>query len=223
MSTIALAVLTLLPTTSTDLAPVDFAPRGRYVEARTATVFAGACHYGSEESTAGREALLAWRFEGGRHAGVELAGVEVVAAIAGESNLAGKAGRRARLYVAETASTAQREAVRALLSERLGPALGTIDAVHAVPMTVAITPSTYRVESKGLFALAGSTLPDRACCKMPYHVWYAPIAPVAAPIVGHNDVFRNDDARLGRVWSRPDENASFTGAFRFARSAATAR
>ena len=37
----------------------DIEPAGTYVEARTASVFAGACHYNSELVTAGREALLA--------------------------------------------------------------------------------------------------------------------------------------------------------------------
>ena len=33
---------------------------GDYVEARTASVFAGACHYNGELTTTGREAELAW-------------------------------------------------------------------------------------------------------------------------------------------------------------------
>ena len=32
------------------------------------------------------------------------------------------------------------------------------------------------------------------------------------PIVGRNDVFRCEDRSLGRVWSRPGENASFDAA-----------
>ena len=34
---------------------------GDYVEARTASVFAGACHYNGELVTTGRDAIMAWR------------------------------------------------------------------------------------------------------------------------------------------------------------------
>src|ERR671928_228601 len=53
--------------------------RGVYVEARTASVFAGACHYNGELTTAGREAVLAWNVKGGSWGGVDLAGVRAVA------------------------------------------------------------------------------------------------------------------------------------------------
>ncbi|MCA1632087.1 MAG: hypothetical protein LC774_17540, partial [Acidobacteria bacterium] len=49
--------------------------RGVYVEARTASVFAGACHYNGELTTAGREAVLAWSVKEGSWGGVNLAGV----------------------------------------------------------------------------------------------------------------------------------------------------
>lgn len=193
----------------------DAAPRGRYVEARTASVFAGACHYGAEATTAGREALLAWHFEGGRHAGVELAGVDVVAIVVGDENLADATARRATLYVSDRASAAQRETARSLVVERAGRALGTIDAVHAVPIAARFGAETYDVRSTGLFALQGELLPDRACCTMPLSVWYAPFTEVERPIVGRDDTFECSDARVGRVWSRPGENASFSGAFRY--------
>lgn len=202
----------------------DPAPVGRYVEARTASVFAGACHYGGEATTAGREALLAWHFEGGRHDGVELAGLDAVAVIAGEENLATQeAERHALLYVSERATPAEVAALRSLLTARAGTALGRIDAVRAVPLVLGLSEETYSVEAKGLFALRGATLPDRSCCKMPHHVWYAPFAPVEHPIVGNNAAFEFRDKALGRVWSRPDENASFTGTFRFAPPAGAAR
>ena len=49
--------------------------RGEYVEVRTASVFAGACHYNGELTTAGRDALMAWNVKSGAWRGVDLAGV----------------------------------------------------------------------------------------------------------------------------------------------------
>lgn len=224
-SVLAVLVLPLVPAlVSAGAAVPDLAPHGRYVEARTASVFAGACHYGGEATTAGREALLAWHFDGGRQDGVDLAGLDVVAVVLGDENLAAEhVARRTVLYVGERSTDAQRAALRALLSARLADTLGRIDDVRAVPLALTIGAEDYGVEAKELFVLRGATLPDRACCKMPLQVWYAPFAPVERPIVGHNTAFEVRDKRLGRVWSRPDENASFTGRFRFAPITVAAR
>jgi hypothetical protein len=206
---LALALVAFVPAAS------DLAPRGRYVEARTASVFAGACHFGGEATTAGREALLAWHFEGGRREGVELAGLDAVAIVVGEANLAGTEPRHAVLYVSDRASATQRDAVKALIVERAGKSLGAIDSVRTAPITASFGAETYSVESAGLFALTGALLPDRACCKMPLQVWYEPFTALDHPIVGRDDEFRCSDKRVGRVWSRPGENASFSGAFRY--------
>ena len=38
---------------------------GDYIEARSCNVYAGPCHFGSEYTTAGREAVMAWRVQRG--------------------------------------------------------------------------------------------------------------------------------------------------------------
>ena len=48
--------------------------RGDYVEVRTASVFAGACHYNGEVITTGRDALMAWNVTSGNWQGVDLTG-----------------------------------------------------------------------------------------------------------------------------------------------------
>src|SRR5579871_6100618 len=73
---------------------------GDYVEARSCNVFAGPCHFGSEYTTAGREAVMAWRVQRGSYAGQRLDGLSAVAVVAGDDNLA-EAGtpRRTVFYV----------------------------------------------------------------------------------------------------------------------------
>ena len=46
--------------------------RGDYVEVRTASVFAGACHYNGEVVTTGRDAMMAWNVTSGSWQGVDL-------------------------------------------------------------------------------------------------------------------------------------------------------
>ncbi len=192
----------------------DVEPRGAYVEARTAAVFAGACHFGGQATTQGRGALLAWHFDGGAHQGVELAGVNVIAVLSAADNLA-DAGvkRRSWIYVSDAAQPKARDAAVDWLRTNRSELFGAVESVRAVPLAVSIEAERYAVRSDVGFALKGATLPDRACCSMPFNVWYRPFVALEKAIVGHNDEFRVNDRTVGERWSRPDENAAFTGRF----------
>lgn len=188
--------------------------RGRCVEARTASVFAGACHYGAEATTSGREAIVAWRFESGSYHGVDLAGVEVAAAVVADANLADAGAKRnSILYFSDAAPAAARSAAGSLLRDRFGAVLGTVAGERALPLCVRFEGEHYRVAGGDLFDVEGSLLPDRACCKMPHQVWYRPFLPLAGAVVGCNAVFRYRDAQLGPTWERFDENTAFVGTF----------
>ena len=54
---LSLALLTCLGSTRPNASSTIV---GDYVEARTASVFAGACHYNGELVTTGRDAIMAW-------------------------------------------------------------------------------------------------------------------------------------------------------------------
>jgi hypothetical protein len=194
----------------------DTTPHGRYVEARTASVFAGACHYGAEATTKGREAILAWHFEGGRHEDVDLAGVDLVLVIAGDRNLADHPTERTSLaYVGQGASAAQSRAALDLVRAR-HPEFGVLSEARAIALELGFEGDAYALRAPGRFEIRGEALPDRACCKMPLSVWYRPFETLDQPLVGNNELFACSDRALGRSWSRSDENTAFTGTFRFA-------
>ena len=83
---------------------------GDYVEARTASVFAGACHYNGELVTTGRDAVAAWSFNSGTYNGVDLAGVTAMAAVSSQDNLGQNAARKTELVIDSNASDAQASA-----------------------------------------------------------------------------------------------------------------
>src|SRR5437870_3218330 len=62
--------------------------QGDYVEVRTASVFAGACHFNGEVVTTGRDALMAWNVTAGRWNATDLTGVRAIAIVNSEENLA---------------------------------------------------------------------------------------------------------------------------------------
>ncbi|MBM3988613.1 MAG: DUF1326 domain-containing protein [Planctomycetes bacterium] len=191
----------------------DIEPAGTYIEARTASVFAGACHYNSELVTAGREALLAWRFEDGRVAGVALGGVELMAAVASSENLAQGAARRSVVYVDAAASREQREAALEWLKARHGSELGEIVAVEELSLDVSFDGELYTARAGDALALSGGLLPDRECCKMPYDVWYQPFTPIAGRIVGNSERFVWNETRLARAFENRERNDAFVGTF----------
>ncbi len=186
------------------------ASAGHYVESRTAAVFAGACHYNGEWCTEGREALCIWHFEEGPYAGVDVA-----LSLRADANLAAPEAHIARaVYLSNGAGAA---AALELLRAHEPALFAGAEVLETLSIEARFAADgSYAVEGGKLFALSGRTLADRACCKMPYNVWYAPFATIRERVVGDNQVFRMSDTRLGRVFERPGDNAAFTGTFRFA-------
>src|SRR5947209_15634473 len=111
--------------------------RGDYVEARTASVFAGACHYNGELTTTGRDALLAWNVAAGSWDGVNLAGVRALAVVSADANLTDThAARRSELIVDSAATDAQAAALVKAFKSCYASALGDVAAVSRSPIAV---------------------------------------------------------------------------------------
>ena len=192
------------------------APTGDYVEARTASVFAGACHYSGEYVSDGREAVLAWHFKAGDWHGVSLAGLSAVAVVRADNNLAeaDRAPRDGALCglsrdsgPAEGAGRRADRSVRRLASAR---SLPHGDGRHHLPR---ISPSGYRVVAPQVAALSVDALPNRECCKQPNLVWYKPLAPVTDRRVGYTQTASVTARTGGDAWTRGDENSAFYGTF----------
>jgi hypothetical protein len=204
----------LLPSLLLLAAPAGAEIHGRYVETRTAAVFAGACHYQGEIVTRGRDAVVALDIESGREEGVDLAGVKAVIIVAAADNLAAAdARRRSVLVVDEKAASAQVQALTRALSTRYAAATGDIVAVRRAPVRFVAAGDSYEVEAADYVALRVAGLPDRACCKMPNLVWYEPLFPLQQRRVGLTRSARSEGAGLFTPWTEAGENSSFYGSF----------
>src|SRR5678815_1259238 len=81
---------------------------GDYVEVRTASVFAGACHYNGEVVTTGRDAMMAWNVTSGKWQDVDLSGVRVLAIVSSDANLGeSNAARQSEIIIDSNASRTQ--------------------------------------------------------------------------------------------------------------------
>lgn len=190
--------------------------RGVYVEARTASVFAGACHYNGELTTAGREAVLAWSVKEGSWGGVSLAGVRAVAVVGSEANLTDSAAtRRSELIVDGAASAAQAKAFARAVESAYGAVLGRIVEVRRAPVGFSAEGKTFKVSAPGTASLDVEAMPDDLCCRMPHMVWYAPLVPVEGRKVGYTRAASYAGGAVGEAWQRTGENGAFYGTFSF--------
>lgn len=187
--------------------------RGDYVEARSASVFAGACHFNGEVVTTGQDALMAWRIQSGRWDGTDLAGTRAMAVVKSESNLADKAPRRTELIVDTGASAEQARALVAALTAKYSRALGEVVSVRRAPIQFQHQGRQYRVSASDIAALSVEAMPNDECCKMPHQVWYEPLVPLAHRKVGYTQSALYSGGSIGDAWARSDENSAFYGAF----------
>lgn len=190
--------------------------RGDYVEVRTASVFAGACHYNGELTTTGRDALMAWRISSGQWRGVELAGVAVVAVVSADDNLSNEsAARRSQIIIDEAATQAQAAAMLEMLKSKYAASLGKIISVRSAPVSFSHEGTAYAVSAADLASINVEAMPNDLCCKMPNMVWYAPLVPLENRKVGYTREALSSGNTVGDAWQRSGENSAFYGSFAF--------
>ena len=189
---------------------------GDYVEARTASVFAGACHYNGERQTTGRDAVLAWSFKTGVWRGVDVSGVRVVAVVNADANLAEPDAARQSELVIDAANDAQADAAQAALTENYGPVLGRVRQTRRAAVAFQHEQDgLYRVAADGVARLNVAPMPNRECCRMPNLVWYQPLAKVENRRVGFTGKAFYAGGAAGEAWQRAGENSAFYGEFAF--------
>lgn len=187
--------------------------RGDYVEVRTASVFAGACHYNGEVVTTGRDAMMAWNVTNGQWQGVDLSGVRALAIVSADANLAeNNAARTSEIIVDSSASRAQAVAMVNALKEKYAAALGTVAAVRSAPIRFERNGRTYNVVSNEA-SMNVEAMPNDLCCKMPNLVWYTPLVGIENRKVGYTSKALYSGKIVGEPWSRSGENSAFYGTF----------
>ena len=187
--------------------------RGDYVEVRTASVFAGACHYNGEVVTTGRDAMMAWNVTSGKWQGVDLTGVRVLAIISADANLSdGNAARQSEIIVDAGASRTQALAMVNALKEKYAASLGNVVEVRSAPISFERNGRIYAVVTNEA-AINVEGMPNDLCCKMPNLVWYSPLVGLENRKVGYTSKALYSGKVVGEPWSRSGENSAFYGTF----------
>ncbi len=187
--------------------------RGDYVEVRTASVFAGACHYNGEVVTTGRDAMMAWNVTSGKWQGVDLSGVRVLAIVSSDANLGeNNVARQSEIIIDSTASRTQALAMINALKEKYAASLGHVVEVRSAPIKFERNGRTYAVLTNEA-AINVEAMPNDLCCKMPNLVWYSPLVGLENRKVGYTSKALYSGKVVGEPWSRSGENSAFYGTF----------
>jgi len=216
-STIALFLGAVCAGSSVPAASVPAAKiTGDYVEARTASVFAGACHYNGELVTTGRDAIVAWSFSSGSYNGTDLTGIRAMAAVTCDQSLGYEhAARKSELVIDPSATDAQASALASLLREKSSSTLGKIVSIRRTPVTFSHADRKYHVEAKGFASMSVEPMPNNECCAQPNLVWYTPLTQIEHRKVGYTEIASYSAGTLADPWQREGENSAFYGTFSF--------
>ncbi len=206
-------VLTIICSAALTLAS-QLGLKGDYVEARTASVMAGACHYNGELVTAGREAVMAWNIRSGKVNGTSMAGVRVVAITTADTNLSdSQAVRQSEIIVDSAATDSQAATLVEAFKSKYAASLGKVISVRRADISFRHEGEAYTIEVPGFAGLSIKAMPDNECCKMPHMVWYSPLVPIHNRKVGYTKRAFYEGGQIGDPWQRSGENSAFYGSF----------
>ncbi len=209
-----LTAITLLLTVAGTFATQPETVQGEYLEARSVSVYVGACHYGAEYVEGGREATLVWNIHQGIWKGVSLDGLTVVAVVTAKNNLAiDTDSRRSVLYLDKKATSEQRTALTDLMTTKRSELLGEIVSTENAPITFTKEGVKYDLRVGEVLTLSVSRYPCQNCTQ-PHQIWYKPLEQIDTPIVGKSTGYCYQDKILSVTWNcGEDTNNVFVGDF----------
>ncbi len=188
--------------------------QGEYIEARSASVYVGACHFGAEYVEGGKEATLVWNIQHGSWNSVSLDGLTVVAVVSAKSNLdIDTKTRKSVLYLDPSTTVEQRTAISSLLTTKHADVLGKVVATQTAAIEFTKEGTKYDVTVGEVLTLSANRYPC-ANCTQPHQIWYDPLTAIQNAIVGKSEVYRYKDTHLPVMWQQSGTaNNVFVGSF----------
>ncbi|MFP6673873.1 MAG: DUF1326 domain-containing protein [Pirellulaceae bacterium] len=196
---------------------------GIYLETRTCQVYTGPCFANAEsEGLAGRNAIMAWRFEQGKQGDVDLSGLSVVVVVTATDTLGFRGLDNARsmktvLLLDEKASEKQRNALIEFVSETVPKATECVvrTDVKPIEMNLDLVKLEGRLKAGKEVVLNTRKAGREDCICMNETAYYPPLAKVEhfAPGVTVDGKFNGRG--LGTRWSTPGDRSSYMATFSY--------
>ncbi len=195
---------------------------GTYMESRTCQVYTGPCFANAETALAGREALMAWNIETGKHNNVDLAGLSVVVAVRGNDTLAYQGvddpkELKAAIIVDAKATAAQKEALVAFAKEHAGRAGKEVVRVDAAPITMSLdsVELTGNLQAGEIAKLTTRKARPGDCICSNEVQFYPPLAKINRFAAGVAIEAEFKGHGLGATWSTPESRSVYMGEFNY--------
>ncbi|QDU31420.1 hypothetical protein ETAA8_65780 [Anatilimnocola aggregata] len=193
---------------------------GTYLETRTCQVYTGPCFANAETALAGKDAVMAWNIEDGKHAGVDLAGLSVVVCMTGSDTL-GFGGvndpksLKSTVIVDEKASPEQREALILFAKEHAGRAGKEVVRIDNAPITMSLDLATLSGNLAAGKMVKLSTRKARAtdCICTNEVAYYPPLAKLQNFAAGVSIEAEYKGRGLGTTWSTPNSRSAYMATF----------
>ncbi|MBX7166998.1 MAG: DUF1326 domain-containing protein [Pirellulales bacterium] len=195
--------------------------KGEYIESRTCDVYTGPCFANAEVGLTGSEALRAWSIEQGQFDGVDLSGLRVAVATKAESTLSFGGPQvdmgviRSVVYVDQRADAQQQQALVDFVKRHGGPAVGTVVAVEAKPIDMALDhlEMVGRLQVGRIAELETRKLGKADCVCTNEMIYYPPLAAVDNSEAAYTVEGRFDGRGLGVKWNNRSSRSAFLATF----------
>ena len=209
-----LTAIVLLFTVASAFAAQATTVRGDYLEARSVSVYVGACHAQSEFVEGGREATLVWNIHQGEWNGVSLNNLTVVAVVTAKNNLeVDTESRRSVLYLDTKTTSEQRAALVDLMNAKRSAVIGEVASTKIEPIEFTKREMEYELRVGEVLSLSALCNPCEYCTQ-PHEVWYKPLETIDTAVVGKSNLYRYKDTTLAVTWNRSEpSNNIFVGGF----------
>ncbi|MEO1984160.1 MAG: DUF1326 domain-containing protein [Fuerstiella sp.] len=205
---------------SATAAPAADLVSGTYVEVRTCQVYTGPCFANGEVGSAGKNAIMTWKIDGGRFAGVDLAGQSVAVVVKashtlGFKGLANAETKKAIVIIGSAADAQETSALKEFALLQTGLADKEIAGVHRadIDMQFDADKVTATVEIRDFARLITRTARKRACICSNESAYYPPLTKLKGFVPGVTIEGEVKARRLGTRWSIPDSRTAYLGTF----------
>ncbi len=192
---------------------------GEYLEIRSCSVYTGPCFANAETGVTGREALMAWKIEQGKHNGVDLAGLKAVMAItAGETlTLTDELEKpvKAVIIADEKANEQQREALVDFVKSRAGKLAKEVQKVEfqAIELKLDHADMVADLKAGRDVSIRTRKLVQGDCVCTNEVVYYPPLTKVDNYAPAFALEGRYSGRGLGTTWSQPNTRSAFLATF----------
>ncbi len=194
---------------------------GKYVEARTCQVYTGPCFANGEVGSAGKDAIMTWRIDGGSFAGVDLAGQSVAVVVKashtlGFNGFADAESTKAIVIINRSATAGQAAALKSFALAQTGISEADVagDGRAEIEMQFDADQLTAKVTVGDMASLDTRKARKGDCICSNESAYYPPLTKLDGFVPGVTIEGEVSARKLGSRWSIPDSRTAYLGLFK---------